>query len=337
MPQKDWQMQDQQTGVSSLETVDFGWGNPYFLLEILNGMYTQKLSPHDIENMSYAPDRGIEKLIDLTRQTIEQTTGIKYRHIIITNGATHALNTILRFNKKHYDTICTLPLGYPYYPDMIQRAGYQHVYLEVFKPLLPVLGRAFSLIDSPSNPLGIQTPQEAGDEESTVWDAVYHNRIYTEDLKTYPKHKIMVGSYSKLLGLTGARVGWIATNHIFTAKLLEDWALKDNATVSVPSQNLIVDILEKTDLDTLTSRAKRYLDLNREEFQKIEYLFDGQSVPKVGMFYCVKIDQKIFNILHKCGINYVKLEDNYIRLSLGQTHKVVKEGIRRILKEDRIK
>ena len=109
--------------------------------------------------------------------------------------------------------------------------------------------------------------------------------------------------------------------------------LKDLATVSVPSQRLIVDILTKVDLERFMGLGKTYLNYNREEFQKIEFLFDGQPIQEVGMFYCAHAEKKALEVLDKCGINYVDLGSSYIRLSLGQTGKITREGIKAIIKE----
>jgi len=314
---------------------DFGWGNPYFLLELLNALYWPDLSTPDIKKMSYAPDEGNPELIKQTKKIIKDITGQSYDHILITNGATHAINTILRYYKRQgYEEVLTREYGYPFYADMIKRAGLDRVIVSEIDTFLPK-EKQFALIDSPSNPKGLQTGM--GSDENTVWDSVYHNKIYTDDLDTIPPHYWHIGSYSKLLGLTGARVGWIATNNAFAHALITDECLKDNATISVPSQDLIIDIIKRVDLDRFLNHGKRSLNNNRETIQKIEYLFDGQPVQSSGMFYCANADKKTIELLNNCGIQYVNLGDNYIRLSLGQTGKITKEAIEALLKKDKIK
>ncbi len=313
---------------------DFGWGNPYFLLEILEKKYPTSIGRVDIANMSYAPDIGLPALVDYTKKVIYKTTGIEYQNVFITNGATQAINSILKYYKKTgYETVCTTKYGYPFYQDMINNTGLER-YNKLFTP--KKYTKHLYLIDSPSNPEGEQASGMYSLNDPVIWDAVYHNNIYTKDLNTYPRHDVMVGSYSKLLGLTGVRIGYVATKCPIIHKILADISLKDIATVSIPSQKLIVDILTKIDLEDFMFLGKTALDCNREQFQKIEYIFDGQPVQEVGMFYCAHADKKAFQLLEKCGINYVTLDESYIRLSLGQKLNLTREAMRVILKEDRI-
>jgi len=313
---------------------DLGWGNPYFLLEVLDKEYKQKLSPYDIKKMNYAPNNGMHKLIRLTRNIIKEITGLDYKYITITNGATHAISSILRYYKSiGYENVLTNKYTYPYYESLILRAGLSHT---KFMFSGNTNNKTFRLIDSPSNPKG--EIFLFGSVYKDILDAVYFNKIYTNFSvslhKKYPYHYAMVGSYSKLLGLTGARVGFIASNHIFFHEMVGDWALKDNATVSVPSQELIIDILEKINLNKFMAKGNKYLNNNREEFQKIEYLFGGQRVNPNGMFYFVGTDQRAKRLLKKCGINFISMDDEHIRLNIGQTKEVVKNSIKEILKKD---
>jgi aspartate/methionine/tyrosine aminotransferase len=325
-----------------MKKYDFAWGNPYFLLELLDESYYQKLAAHDIRNMVYAPNNGFTELVEQTKQVVKQSTGLEYKHIIITAGATQAISSLFKYQKTYQEseTVITTPYGYPYYDDMICHQGLgRYRTKELFRVSLLSATNCFWLVDSPSNPEGIQTHENTvamAVKDKVFWDAVYHSPIYTKDLKTLPSHIAMVGSYSKLLGLTGARIGWIATNDVgvFYHKV-KDIVLKDTATVSVPSQKLIIDILNSIDLEAFMQNGRRRLDYNREQFQKIEYLFDGQAVQEAGMFYCAHVDRKALKLLDKCGINYIQLDYDYIRLSMGQTQNITKKGIRAILKEDR--
>lgn len=320
--------------------LDFSWGNPYFLLEILDSEYRQTLAPYNIKKMSYAPDIGMEKLVKMTREVIKHTSGLEYKYVIITNGATQAISSILKYYRHggRKDFVITNEFTFPFYPDMIKNCGLRHVKAEdPFNRRIP-LGYAGSpvwLIDSPSNPEGkvFKTDPISGGYKDVIWDAVYHNRIYSNRLSEWPFHEIMVGSYSKLLGVTGARIGFIATDNDFLAQNLTNYSLIDTATISVPSQSMIIDILSNIDLDIFMNLGRRSLDLNRENFQKIEYLFDGQEVKDIGMFYFVKPEKKALEILDDAGVSYVKMRD-HIRLSMGQTNQVTEKGIQAILKRD---
>lgn len=318
---------------------NFGWGNPYFLLEILDGMYKVSNSS-DIKSLIYGPYEGTSDLITETRQVILKNTGQTYNYVLITNGASSAINLLLRrFKSLGGETVYTTKYGYPSYEEMIKRAGLKRV-RDLDGPQLNLgLSRdlqkdiAMRLIDSPENPMGDQ--YIGGNPDRDIWDGVYHNAIYTKARHLQPKHKFFVGSYSKLLGIAGARIGFIATDDHLAYQSLLGQSHNELTGISRPSQDMVVDILQKIDLDLFMERGFQDLCYNKEEFQRIEYLFDGQEVNQVGMFYCAKIHPTAKNLLDSVGVEYVMLDEETIRLSMGQTKEVVKNGIKAILKEDR--
>lgn len=315
---------------------NFGWGNPHFLLDILSEKLPNLLYSPKITDMIYGPYEGTAEIIHQTHDVIETTTNRSYEYILITNGASSALNILLRYMKKQgYMNVHTSYYGYPSYEEMIKRAGLKRVRdYDHQASLLDQAGLnpSVRLIDSPENPTGIQFT--GGDADRDIWDSVYHNEIYTPRTHLQPKHKFLVGSYSKLLGLAGMRVGFIATNDYLAYQSLYLESRNENTGVSRASQDLLCMILKKLDLNTFMQQGARDLCYNKEEFQKIEYLFDHQPVGDVGMFYCVKAEEKALQILEKAGVEYVKLDDDTIRLSMGHNKKITQDGIKAILKED---
>ncbi|NJO48251.1 MAG: aminotransferase class I/II-fold pyridoxal phosphate-dependent enzyme [Leptolyngbyaceae cyanobacterium RM2_2_4] len=316
---------------------DFGWGNPHFLLELLANFYYPQVKTN-IKELIYGPYEGTQAAIDASHQVIKQTTTNSYRHILITNGAGSAINMLLRrFKANGGKNIYTTQYGYPSYEEMIKRAGLRRIRgldkIQVNLGLAHDLTvESMRLIDSPDNPMGEQFT--GGDSSRDVWDGVYHNKIYTQRLSAQPEHKFFVGSYSKLLGVAGARIGFIATDDSIAYEALLAESLKELTGVSRPSQDLVVDIIKKLDLDLFMTVGNSHLSSNKTEFQKIEYLFDGQKVNEIGMFYCAKADPKAVNVLDRAGVGYVRLDEETIRLSMGQTMGTVNNGIKAILKED---
>jgi aspartate/methionine/tyrosine aminotransferase len=139
-----------------------------------------------------------------------------------------------------------------------------------------------------------------------------------------------------MLGVAGCRVGYIATNNMFLNQLLFQQNWKDLAGVSTLSQNLIIDILKKLDLDRFMARGNLHLCYAREEMQKISYLFDNQPINSVGMFYCVKTTPKMMDFVTDCGIQYTELDRETIRLSMGNTLTLTKEAVKRMIKKDKV-
>lgn len=321
-----------------MKELDLGWGDPHFLLEILGKVYTQPiggiLAP---QNCTYAPDCGDETLLRYIKDITEQTTGLKYKHYLITNGATQAINTVMRVWKERYchKNVVTSHLGYPYYPDMVGKTDLNYIQadLKTYEPS----EKDIILVDSPSNPLGEQSARTFF--TNTLWDAVYHNPIYNACPAIKPVHKAYVGSFSKLLGLTGARVGWIATNDIVEFEAFIKESLMENATVSQLSQKYVKNVLEQIDLAQFMRLGKNSLDQNREELQKLSSLL-GSDVQEKGMFYCAEVDQKMYDLFQKAEIKYVPLSyegKQLIRLNIGQTNGILTKAVKAIQKSDRSK
>ena len=312
---------------------DMAWGNPYFLLDILKYVRSHMFL-HSIDDMNYGPYDGNPRLIQQTHEVIAKTTGQKYNHIIITNGASGAINLILRrFKAKGGHRVYTTQYGYPSYDSFISRAGLERVRSLLFPFSIDVgLPLYMRLIDSPENPLGTQ--YTLGSKETDIWDGAYHNQIYTNRKNTIPEHKFFVGSYSKLLGVAGCRIGFIATNDSLAYEDLKIECKAEYTGVSKPSQDMISQILNSLVLDDFMEMGHRDLCYNKEEMAKIEYLFDGQGVNETGMFYAVKADPKATQLLDRVGVGYVILDKDTIRLSMGQHLKTNKEAIKAILKGD---
>ena len=320
---------------------DFGWGNPYCVREALKHYYKRKTAkPIDLDSMDYSPDPGNKKLIEYTRQFIEKTTGIRYNHIIMTHGTTGAINIVLRVLAREGRNLCyTHKYYFPYYPQIIEKNGYKHekgLYRKHKEQLK--YSNTVGIVDSPSNPAG-DLLLYSDVANNIIWDSVYHNHVYVNDIPVKPDHRVNCGSYSKVFGLTGARVGWIATNSEpdYEEFLAEN--LYENCTMSVLSQDLIIDIFNNMDLENFLRSAKYRVNNNREMFDRICYLFDGQSVPNNGMFYAAWATPYTVRLMDKLGVGYVKIDEKgknkYLRFNLAQTNDLTKKAIRYIIKEDR--
>lgn len=318
------------------KTLNLGWGDPYFLLEILDTAHKPKFTT--VKDLIYAPDAGMEKLLEHVQRLTEKTTGNYYKYYLITNGATQAINVIMKVweRDRRLNFVRTSKLGYPYYPQMISKtATMQHIRNDLNEPITDTC--SMTIVDSPSNPLGEQITM--ANSTNIVWDAVYHNPIYNANKLIKPAHEVYVGSLSKLLGITGARIGWIATNDENQYKKFLQESLYDIATVSKPSQKLAIDLLDTIDMNNFMNMGRMSLDNNRHILQHIAPLL-GADVQEKGMFYCAQADEKIFDIFYKANIHFVQFEndgDRFIRLNLGQTSDILIEAIKRIGKADRRK
>lgn len=325
-----------------MSNFDFGWGEPFCVREALKHYYKRKVHKAvDIDSLKYPPDDGDQDLIDLTRWFIKETTGIEYKHIIITNGTTGAINIALRALAKEGKSVCyTHKYHFPYYPQIIEKNGYRHQ-TGLYRDHEQQLGRdsVIGIVDSPANPTG-DLLLYYDHKNNIIWDSVYHNPVYINTIPVIPDHRVNCGSYSKVFGLTGSRIGWIATNSEEDYKKFSDENLYENCTISAPSQDLLLDIFDNMDLNNFMRSAKYRVNNNREMWDRIKDLFDNQEVPENGMFYAAWADPIAYKLLDKLGFTYVTMDskgnDKYLRFNLAQTNEVTDSAIRFLLKETRI-
>lgn len=325
-----------------IQTYDFGWGEPYCVREALKHYYKRKIHPVNIDNLHYSPDEGLEELISYTRMFLENTTGIDYKYIIITNGTTGAINVVLRSlaNREKKNICYTHKYFFPYYPHIISKNGYQHK-TGLYNQHECQLSKknTVGLVDSPSNPEG-EILLYTDRENNIIWDSVYHNPVFVNTIPVKPDHRVNCGSYSKVFGLTGARIGWIATNCEEDYKAFMEENLYESCTISMPGQDLLLDILKNMDLNNFMRSAKYRINNNREMFDKVKNLFDNQPVTENGMFYSAWSTPKSYKLLDRLDIKYVEIDsenkNRLLRFNLAQTNDITKKAVRRILKEDRL-
>ena len=322
---------------------DFGWGEPFCVREALKHYYRRKsYKKIKIENIGYTDEDGVPELVDFTREFIKEITDINYKYIIITNGTTGAINVVLRCLKQTENkNKCVIhKYHFPYYPEILKKNNYQMetgLYMSHEKQL-SVPGTV-GLVDSPSNPAG-DLLLYTDSYNNIIWDSVYHNPVFINTIPVIPDHRVNCGSYSKVFGLTGLRVGWIATNNENDYNLFRKDNLYENSSGSFISQDFLIDIVENTDLYNFMKSSKYRINNNREMFDKICYLFDGQAVPDNGMFYSAWASPYVCKLFDKLGIKTIKMDsignDKFLRFNLAQTNDLTNKAIRQIIKEDKI-
>ena len=328
------------------KTIDLGWGNAV----CIRSAFLESLDSKTIffslnnANLSYTAHDGDVELIKITRSVIERQVGPTYRHILLVNGATGGCTIAMRaYAQQGYKDLVTKdPPYFPIYPAMIESAGLKHVLMcETRDWNNPVI-----LWDSPSNPYGYIDESFNPKHIPVIWDAVYHNKVYT-----YGNYKpltcdVLVGSYSKLLGLNGIRTGWIATNDDLLYLRLKSLVEAEYCGLSSASNVVLMQVLKEYPnrkyWESFENTARKYLDANREEWSKLEKYFGGQNVPKNGMFYYGPTDEACKKLLTNSGIIWTSgsrlgTNDNFGRFNVGQDCKLIREAVKTILKVDKIK
>lgn len=325
------------------KTIDLTWGESVVVRQRFVETFGSAVSYgyQYLENMAYTKHEGEADVIELARQCIKRQTGQKYNHILITNGATGGVTIALRAyaNKGLKYALTRDPPYFSLYPSMIESAGMEHLIESNF-----ISGgnlHTVVLCDSPTNPTG-NSYHFNQTLMPVIWDSVYHSNCYTPGNLPVPIHDVQVGSFSKLTGLNGLRLGWIATNDDFLYQRLKGLVTAEYAGLSRPSSELIVRLLkDKQDRwDEFESMSRYWLDLNRSEWSKLEKYFGGQPVSPVGMFYFAPMDDACKNLMDKAGVLYMTGDkfghcDDHGRFNIGQDPKLLQAAVKAIRKADK--
>ena len=331
---------------------DFGWGDTRGIRDIMSSYITRHgilLKPQDLGAMGYPPHEGNAELISEVRNLIKDLTGHTYQYVLITNGATHALNCYVSAKKTpDIDGLATNNLYFSFYPQIAEIHDLEHV---KYDPDFDGIPRSnhIGIVDSPSNPLGIMSSKGLQGER-VVWDAAYHSPTYCgierggklvcPDIR--PKAEAMVGSLNKLTGINGLRVGWLATDkyNLYNAALY--YAESSLCGVSAPSQEYATRILKGIPLDSFYVDSKRLLDNNRTELQRLNHLFGGQPIFPYGMFALFEVDDNLQGLLRKAGVKTKPGKEigdderDSVRINLANSNSATKEMVDAILKADKI-
>jgi aspartate/methionine/tyrosine aminotransferase len=334
---------------------DFSWGDTRGVRQVMDAELKRiglHVVPQDLGKFGYPPHEGYPELIAQVRKLIKDLTGLEHKHVLITNGATHGLNAYVYAAKRMHGHrvsvtgLVTRNLYFPFYPQIAAVNGLEHRrYSPNFdgQPSMEDVG----IVDSPSNPEGIMS-RGGLTGIRVVWDAAYHSPTYCgmeKDGKLvcpdiYPVHEAMVGSLNKLTGINGLRVGWLATN---------SWSIYSDALyyvettlcgVSGPSQEYATKILERIDLQPFYSQSKRVLDGNRDELQRLGYLFGGQPIFPYGMFALLEVDDSLKDLFEKASVNVKRGKDvgderESVRINLANTNESMRAMVDAVLKIDR--
>jgi aspartate/methionine/tyrosine aminotransferase len=320
---------------------DLAWGNSVAVREAFLNTYhgnPMVLAREELATYDYPTHEGDPALVEVTRQVIKRQTDQEYKHVFLTNGATGGVVIALRAYAQKGMEFC-MTREAPYYgryPSMIAATGLKQI---EENPRYPI-NTTVILLDLPSNPLGMIS-QIGPRGLATVIDGVYMNRVYSQIMYGLPQHDAMVGSYSKLLGINGIRVGWLATNDDILAERFRDLVTAEYCGLSTASTDILLHTLQGLNWDRFEQYAKLKLDCNREEWVELERFFGGMPVPANGMFYYGPMDKKAQEIFEKAGIIWTKgstmgTDDGFARFNLGQNNELIENAVKAVLKEDRI-
>lgn len=327
-----------------MSKLDFSFGEPFILTENLKKFCSPTFK---WEYASYGPRSLPESTSDIVLEMIEKITGIKYKNLIITNGAQDGLNLLLDYhNGDHLYT--EEDLGRPYYSFHKLMAQKHNRYVGVTHESNSEL----VLKTIPSNPCGDTTDLDFTDvryytqhEPFIIWDAAYFSGNYIQPglaglSGLVPEHDYMVGSFGKTFGLTGIRLGWIASDEYLgdieaTQRLQQ---LRPNHT-SIGIILQVLNVMAQDDwhnLDFFFKLNYNRIQSNKETFQPVIDKYGIQPMTVNGMFYWGG-NEKFKADLDKHGVLYVDGVDSggkngELRLNMAVSEELMQELVTLLLK-----
>lgn len=288
--------------------------------------------------LGYASKHDYSSLEKRILEIVKDSTGNIYKHCVFVSGAQMGVAAGLKALEKNFgEWVFHDDLYFLRYPQMIKTLSMTRMNREWFDHDGGIL-----LTASPSNPTGEIDKEFVYKPESTIWDAAYHNEIYTSPVASAylprPNHCMMVGSLGKLTGINGLRLGWVATNDALLAEEIRVQHYNLTLGVSTTSLGILENLLNKVNLTDFFINANYTLNDNRSELSKLEYLF-ARPIPKYGMFWFTEVDSSVRKLLEKSNVKYLEGTEcggtaDTLRITIGQTRTLTKSMVKAVLKKD---
>ena len=318
--------------------IDLKFGDPTLIRSLLNNTY-----PLTEIQLGYKSNDSLEEfnIIKWVKNYYKVNFNLEYKHILLTHGATGALDIALNYFKDKCRYLVFQDLAFAWYDKLAIKHDY-HVYKLSWMNLAVDMSRSVHIVDSPNNPWGLNLNPDitSSYNRHVIWDSVYAANSFTNLAKfTPPKHDVMVGSLSKIFGTSGLRLGWIGANNDMFAKNMQETISTTYCGLSSPSLIIADHLLSKVDLDKFTILSKSALDYNRNEFNKLSDLFNITTLEN-GMFYMGRLEKIHKKILSKADVVGLEMADTfgnqYIRFNIAQSHDLIRLAVKQILKADYI-
>lgn len=321
-------------GVIDVTTIDMNW------IKSSLDLNTKALQ-------HYSPNDGNSKLVE----TIKAKFHLQNHNVLITPGGMAALDLII--SSLSDDQTFWLPTyHWGSWNKIVQLQNkkieaFDDFNLNAFNPSEGVVMLCF-----PSNPTGYQP--ELSDIKDFIMkckknnvtillDMPYFylfNEFNTDISELIPDNVIISCSFSKSVGLSGYRIGYVATKNKELYTDLRIRSLYKYNSISTVAQQIILDLLTEgtTQIEQYKQETIQHIKKNIDFLLENNLLFDNYTKTPVGPFAIIKRD---YDTLMKYNISSVPLnkfvlkpsiEDNKLsRISVAVRSEGFIEGMRRIV------
>lgn len=321
------------------------------------------------DRTGYSHNAGLIDLREAVNNFFTEKYGFSYdpvKEIIITNGASEAIDTVFRTILEEGDEVILPAPIYSGYEPVIKFSGAKVVYLDTtstgLQPSAQELEKLIThktkaiLFNNPSNPTGMVIEKQVMDElvellkEKEVYivsDEIYSENTFLGDHVSFASYPVLrdklfyIHGVSKSHSMTGWRIGFILGPEQIMEHVLKVH-LYNTICASVPSQYGA--------LEALTNSKDIPSAMNIEYISRRDYVYNrllemGLPVIKPnGAFYIfpsieafgIKSFDFATKLLHEGGLavvpgsTFTPYGEGYIRISYAYSMAVLEEGLNRL-------
>ena len=318
---------------------------------------------------SYSHNKGLTETRQAISQYFKRRYGFFYseEEIIVTNGASEALDTSLRSIIEPGDEILIPGPIYAGYIPLVETLGGKPIYIDTthsdFKVTPELIETYFTnqtkaiLLNYPTNPTGVILERSEVEalvhylktkEIFIISDEIYAENTFTGTHTSFAEYEeirdqlLLIGGLSKSHSATGIRIGFLIGPEYLIEKLTFMHAY-NCICANVPAQIACITALNEG------LEAPKYMNeayIERRDYLKAKLLslgFELEAQPE-GAFYIFPSIKRFtnndfdfcVNVLEEAhvamvpGSSFTDIGKGYIRISYAYEMNVLKEGMRRL-------
>lgn len=349
------------------DCVNLTIGQPDFPMpNVVKQAYINAISE---DKTSYSHNKGLTETRQAISQYFKRRYGFFYseEEIIVTNGASEALDTSLRSIIEPGDEILIPGPIYAGYIPLVETLGGKPIYIDTthsdFKVTPELIETYFTnqtkaiLLNYPTNPTGVILERSEVEalvhylktkEIFIISDEIYAENTFTGTHTSFAEYEeirdqlLLIGGLSKSHSATGIRIGFLIGPEYLIEKLTFMHAY-NCICANVPAQIACITALNEG------LEAPKYMNeayIERRDYLKAKLLslgFELEAQPE-GAFYIFPSIKRFtnndfdfcVNVLEEAhvamvpGSSFTDIGKGYIRISYAYEMNVLKEGMRRL-------
>lgn len=349
------------------DCVNLTIGQPDFPMpDVVKQAYINAISE---DKTSYSHNKGLTETRQAISQYFKRRYGFFYseEEIIVTNGASEALDTSLRSIIEPGDEILIPGPIYAGYIPLVETLGGKPVYIDTthsdFKVTPELIEAYFTnqtkaiLLNYPTNPTGVILERSEVEalvhylktkEIFIISDEIYAENTFTGTHTSFAEYEeirdqlLLIGGLSKSHSATGIRIGFLIGPEYLIEKLTFMHAY-NCICANVPAQIACITALNEG------LEAPKYMNeayIERRDYLKAKLLslgFELEAQPE-GAFYIFPSIKRFtnndfdfcVNVLEEAhvamvpGSSFTDIGKGYIRISYAYEMNVLKEGMHRL-------